>query len=271
MNAEAPFLMDDVNRRAWREASTVRWFRELEGWTDEGERGALAAIADEVRDQPILDLGVGAGRTVPLLRGVSRDYTALDYTPELVAACKEKYPDANVMHGDARDLSRFADSSFKLVVFSFNGIDAVNRDDRLVILREVRRVLKEGGVFFFSAHNRNGPGGGERLSLGIHRTRNPFKLAGRVAHALVHAAESIRNYRYFSKLRYDEDDYSILNAAAHHHAVLFHYTSLKGQLRQLEDAGFRPDPLVFGNRSAEPLAPEPDATADWWFHFLTRK
>jgi SAM-dependent methyltransferase len=163
MDAEGPLLMDEINRRTWRDASTVRWFRRLEGWTDRGERAALELAAVEAKDQPILDLGVGGGRTVPLLRAVSRDYVALDYTPELVAACRQKYPDADVRHGDARDLSRFADGSFRLVVFSFNGIDSVNADDRMTILREVHRVLCPGGLFLFSAHNREGPGHGEKL------------------------------------------------------------------------------------------------------------
>lgn len=263
--------MDSVNRRAWSEAATVRWFRELEGWTDEGERVALESVADEVRGEPILDLGVGAGRTVPLLRALSGDYAALDYTPELVEACRAKYPDVNVALGDARDLSRFRDRTFQLVVFSFNGIDAVNREDRVQILHEAHRVLRDDGIFLFSAHNRQGPGSEEGLSLGVHRTRNPFKLVGRVAQALLHAGETIRNYQRYSKLTYQDDDYAIRNAAAHQHAVLFHYTSLEGQLRQLEDARFRRNPVVIGSTTGRVIARGDDVRNEWWFHFVARK
>jgi SAM-dependent methyltransferase len=263
--------MDQINRQAWREASTVRWFRQLEGWTDEGERAAFETIASEAKDQPILDLGVGAGRTVPLLRAISRDYTALDYTPELVAACRQKYPGVNVQDGDARDLSRFANETFQLVVFSFNGIDAVTAADRVQILREVYRVLRKGGVFLFSAHNRGGPGHGEKLSLGIYRTRNPLKLAARVLGALVHAGQAVRNHVRYSKLNYQGAGYSIMNAAAHHHGILIHYTSLEHQLEQLKGAGYRSAPLVFGNVDGRRLSPGEDNSSVWWFHFLARK
>ena len=271
MEAEASRRMDRINRQTWSDPSTVRWFRDLEGWTDEGERAAVALVSAEAKNQPILDLGVGGGRTVPLLRAISRDYVGIDYTPELVAACNKRFPDANVQNGDARDLSRFADASFQLVVFSFNGIDSVNADDRTGILREAHRVLRKGGMFLFSAHNREGPGHGEKLSFGLYGTRNPLKLAGRIASALANAGRAIHNHVRYSKLNYEGAGYSITNAAAHHHGILIHYTSLDNQLRQLAVAGFQPTPHVFGNLEARCISPEEDTSAMWWFHFLARK
>jgi SAM-dependent methyltransferase len=263
--------MDPINREAWRDPSTVRWYRESEGWTDPGERAALGRVTAAAKDQPILDLGVGGGRTVPLLRAISRDYTAIDYTPELVLACKARYPDARVLHGDARDLSRFREGSFQLVVFSFNGIDSVNSDDRITILREVRRVLRPGGVFVFSAHNREGPGTREGFSLGVNLTRNPLKLAARLVRGALHAKRSLENHRRYSKLGYEGAGYSIANASAHHHGILIHYTSLGHQLRQLEVVGFRPGPLIFANEDGRPLSLGEDTRDVWWFHFVACK
>jgi SAM-dependent methyltransferase len=271
MNTEAPQRMDEINRRAWRDASTVRRFRKLEGWTDEGERAAFEAVADSAREKPILDLGVGAGRTVPLLRGISRNYVALDYTPELVAACRQKYPDVNVQDGDARDLSRFGDDTFQLVVFSFNGIDAVSDEDRMTILREVHRVLRKGGTFLFSAHNDAGPGCGERLSLGLCWTRNPLKLAGRLLGALFHAGTAAINHARYARLNHEGVGYSIMNAAAHHHGLLIHYTSLGHQLAQLATVGFMSSPVVLCNTDARPISPGQKSDDVWWFHFLARK
>jgi ubiquinone/menaquinone biosynthesis C-methylase UbiE len=270
-SSEASRRMDLINRRAWSDRSTVQSFLHREGWTDPGERAALECVRADAVHQPILDLGVGAGRTIPLLLGISDDYVGLDYTPELVQVCREKHPGVRVVQGDARDLSQFADESFQLVVFSFNGIDAVNPDDRLTVLRETRRVLRRGGALLFSTHNRNGPGHHERLSFGVHRTRNPVKLAERLMQAVLHAAQTVRNHRSYSKLNHDEEQYSIRNASAHHHGILIHYISLQSQLSQLSSLGYQPNPLVFSSSDGRRLSPG-DATGDsWWFHLVVRK
>jgi SAM-dependent methyltransferase len=271
MDHEAARLMDQINRETWRAPSTVRWYQSSEGWTDPGERAALGVVAAAARDRPILDLGVGGGRTVPLLRAISRDYTAVDYTPELVEACRARYPDARVLHGDARDLSRFPARSFQLAVFSFNGIDSVSYDDRITILREAHRVLCPGGAFLFSAHNREGPGSREGFSFGVDLTRNPLKLAARIVRRALHATRSLRNYRRYSKLGYEGRGYSIANASAHDHGVVVHYVTLDHQLRQLEAAGFRPGPLIFANVDGRPLSPGEDTRDVWWFHFVASK
>jgi ubiquinone/menaquinone biosynthesis C-methylase UbiE len=263
--------MDLINRRAWSDPATVRSFRDLEGWTDPGERAALDVVRAEAAGQPVLDLGVGAGRTVPLLLPISKDYIGLDYTFELVSAFRQKHPDVRIVHGDARDLSRFPDGSFKLVVFSFNGIDAVNAADRMTILNEVRRVLRRDGLFVFSTHNQEGPGHGERLSFGVYKTRNPVKLARRMVVALRSAARTVRNYGTYSKLGFDGDRYSIRNASAHNHGILVHYISLENQLKQLEAVGFRPHPVVFANSDGRRIDPGEDKSDAWWFHLVVRK
>lgn len=182
-----------------------------------------------------------------MLLAISHDYVGVDYTPELVSACRSAHPGVSILEGDARDLSRFPASSFQLVVFSFNGIDAVAPADRILILSEAHRVLRTGGALLFSTHNRNGPGHGEKLHFGVDRTRDPLKFAGRCATALLHASRTIRNYWRYSKLREDGRGYSIRNASAHDHGILVHYITLESQLRQLESVGFRPHPAVWAS------------------------
>ena len=264
-------LMDGINRNAWRAQASIEWFRTLEGWTDAGEQAATESIAAEVKGQPILDLGVGAGRTVPLLRRISQDYTAIDYTPELVAVCQKKYPDLRVFNGDARDLSAFADESFALVVFSFNGIDAVNPEDRSKVLREAHRVLRSGGILLFSAHNQRGPGHGEHFKLGVYLTRNPFKLALRIARAWRHSLRTLANYWRYSRLNQRADGYSIMNAAAHNHGIVIHYITLEKQCEQLAVAGFRPDPKIYGNVNGQLISTGDNTSRCMWFHFIARK
>jgi SAM-dependent methyltransferase len=268
---EAPRIMDAINRRAWSDPWTVRTYQHLEGWSDRGERAAVHCVREACADRPILDLGVGGGRTVPILRAISRDYVGLDYTPELVGACRARYDGVRLLCGDARDLSRFDDASFGLVVFSYNGIDAVNAVDRVTILGEAHRVLRKGGILLFSTHNRNGPAYEEKFNLGIHRTVNPVKLSARIVVALLHAGRSARNYDGLSRLRYDGDGYAIRNGSELDHGMLVHYITLEAQRSQLASLGFRGDPVVFANRDGRLLAPGDDTHDVSWFHLVVRK
>jgi SAM-dependent methyltransferase len=174
---------DRINQKAWRSRSARRRYGTASDWTDPGEAAAMAWLAEEVRGQPVLDVGVGGGRTVPLLRAVSDDYTAVDYMPEMVDLCRRNHPGVRVLQMDARDLSRFADRSFALVMFSFNGIDAVDYAGRLAILREFARVLRPGGVVLFSTHNRQGPSYRATLSHFVRLTAMPCASAPRTSSA----------------------------------------------------------------------------------------
>ncbi len=267
----APSGMDRINQRTWRKRSCVAKYRSAEGFSDLGERAALDSIALETKGQPILDLGVGGGRTVPLLCEISSDYVALDYTPELVEACRERFPGVRVSEGDARDLSRFADESFKLVVFSYNGIDSVDRLDRFAILREVHRVLRPDGIFVFSAHNLTGRHFEKATSLETAPSSNPIRVAARAGKWLFHQGRSLFNQSRYAKLEHQTNDYAIVNDSAEDHGIVIHYASLAAQLRELVEEGFRPDPVVYDNLEGHIMSTGDDASSVWWFHFVVRK
>jgi SAM-dependent methyltransferase len=102
----------------------------------------------------VLDLGVGGGRTTPYLSGIASEYVGVDYSEEMIRACRRKYPALRFEVADAADLSLFANECFDAVVFSFNGMDYLVPDEkRQRFLRECFRVLKQGGTFIFSRHN----------------------------------------------------------------------------------------------------------------------
>jgi ubiquinone/menaquinone biosynthesis C-methylase UbiE len=102
----------------------------------------------------ILDLGVGGGRTTPYLSRLASRYVGVDYAPNMVAACREKFPQLEFLVADATNLALLADGDFDSVVMAFNGIDALVPDEaRRRCLAEIHRVLKSGGVFIFSSHN----------------------------------------------------------------------------------------------------------------------
>jgi SAM-dependent methyltransferase len=76
-------------------------------------------------------------------------YVGIDYSAVMVERGRLAYPDADLRQADARSMSGLdADLAF----FSFNGLDAMNHQDRLHSLSEIGRVLRPGGCLhlFFS-------------------------------------------------------------------------------------------------------------------------
>jgi len=210
------------------------------------ETAALDRLAGEARGLPILDLGVGGGRTVSALRAISEDYVGVELSPQMVAACRQRYPEATIELGDARDLGRFVEGHFQLVVFSCNGIGMVDHEARVRILAEVRRVLRPGGAFVFSTHNRRCPDhdAGFRFPA-LELSWNPLRLLVRSARFASRTVARMRNRRRHLPEERRLADYSVINDVCHDYGTLLYYIDLAAQRRQLADAGYRPDSIAF--------------------------
>lgn len=263
---------DLLNKAVWGQRRNVAEYAAREGFIDEGERALFAHVEPLVRGQPILDLGVGAGRTVPLLHPLASRYVALDYAPAMVESCRQRFPEIDVRVGDARDLSMFANESFRLVTFSYNGIDAIDHEGRSRVLAEVHRVLESGGLFWFSTLNIDGgarlfsPWWPEWPEWNGHRLR----FAARLCWALARVPRLVRNRaRIRSQFSYG-DGWCIETLAAHGYRLLMHYTSLECVRRELKHAGFRTDALVLDQATGQPVAPGKERDP-FWFQVLARK
>ncbi len=108
----------------------------------------------------ILDIGCGAGRTTfPLYRAGHQNIIGVDLSPAMIKKAEElnEHYESKVSFqtGDACKLN-FKDAGFDAVLFTFNGMmtipGQVNRDDAL---KEIWRVLKENGIFIFTAMDRD--------------------------------------------------------------------------------------------------------------------
>jgi SAM-dependent methyltransferase len=267
---EARADLDAINRPTWARRDTVRMYERLQGFTDPGEQTALDFVADRVRGKPLLDIGVGAGRTTDLLLQLSTNYVGVDYTQEMVQACRRRHPGVRIERMDARDLGAFADGQFAFAMFSFNGIDSVGREDRLRVLREVHRVLEPGGLFLFSAHNNDGPGRGEQPQVHIPFTWNPIKLGWRGFKSIRALPRSLMNHRRLRAVNETHDDWSVMNAGAHDFGIVVVYTTLAEQKRQIREAGFECE-AVFDNARGEQVPDGADTHDMWWFHYVVRK
>lgn len=232
------------------------------------EVAALITCGDGVRGKPILDLGVGAGRTVEPLNVISTDYIGIDYVEEMVAACRTRYPDVRFKHADARSLTEFRDKSFALIVFGCNGISMVDHAGRLAILKEVYRLLTPGGFFIFSTYNRNNPRYKTFFQFpAFSFTNNPAKLAVRLARFFLHAAARAINRIRLKLYEQQNPEYAIVNDVCHDYATMLYYISVNDQRRQLEVMGFLPHATVFDLRGYEVASD----TLDDSLTFLARK
>ena len=149
-------MIKDRNQKTYTSAHIVRYYAQLQQ-LQPAEQTIFEGLRSRLPLMKMLDIGVGGGRTTQHLASRVKSYLGIDYSAEMIAACKHRF--TSIAHNmnfdvcDVRDLSQFTNDSFDLILFSFNGIDYVSHCDRLKILQEVSRIIKPGGYFIFSSHN----------------------------------------------------------------------------------------------------------------------
>jgi len=269
--------LDTLNQHSYSRSPVMDWLASQSAFVDAGERAAYWRIADSMRGRPILDLGVGPGRTIGLLRSLSADYVAIDYVSDMVERAKRAYPLADVRLGDARDLSSFADSSFEMVVFSYSGIDSIDHEGRRSVIAEARRVLRPGGVFWFSTLNLDGPA--TRYSpWRPPAPRRPSRPAGWVRYGVERALSMstvprcVANYRHGLRLRRSGDGWAMAPFFSHQWEMVTHYTTLEREFAELSEAGFSPDFEVYEDGRGARVQPGEALAADaFCFNILARR
>lgn len=216
----------------------------------------------------MLDLGVGGGRTTLHFAKWVREYVGTDYAAAMITECEQRfagYPNhISFQVGDARAMPEFATVSFDFVLFSFNGIDCVSHEDRLQILKEIRRVGKPGGYFCFSSHNLNWAANLFELRRLIClnpkwavRTAKRFGL--RFLYNWGIKAATVRTAPYL-----------IFNDGAHRRALQNYYVRPVEQLRQLRE-NYRELRVFSAITGCEITAAEELAhIEDSWLYYLCR-
>jgi SAM-dependent methyltransferase len=267
--------VESTNRSLWQKVADEYT---IEGWGDPGELRALILAADRARGRPVLDLGVGGGRTTSLLRLVSSQYVGIDYTFELVELCRRRHPEIDVRLADARDLSGIPDGSQGLVVFSNNGIDAVDHEGREQVLAEAYRVLDTGGTLYYSTLNKDGP------LFGAHPGNAPgitWKIGSLVPvsadgeRAVIESGDedrgfrATRNWRRLRSHFRDEGDWGLAPFAAHDFGLVTHFVTLGGAKAELDRHRFDLEAVVPCDR-AEQLAPG-EGTNSLYMHLIARR
>ncbi len=228
---ENAISLSTVNRNAYSSSDVVKYY----GAFDElftTEKVLLESLEGEIRDSAILDLGVGGGRTTEALIKISKDYTGLDYSAGCVEIAAARHPEARIALGDARDLREFAEETFDFVLFSFNGLDALSNQDRLRALNEINRVLKAGGTFMFSSHNRE-----YRYFRKLPWRRN-IEYNAKFFNFLLYSLYHLPKHFRMKKHEVITDTYAVVNDSDHRYSLLLYYIAIQHQVKQLKQAGF---------------------------------
>ncbi|MEI7658706.1 MAG: class I SAM-dependent methyltransferase [Phycisphaerae bacterium] len=215
------------------------------------EQALLSRWAPRLGEWSMLDLGVGGGRTTLHFAPLAQRYVGTDYAQGMVQACRERFRDQprwQFEHCDARDMKRFDEASFDLVLFSFNGLDYIPHEDRLKALREIRRLLKPRGIFAFSAHNLNAVG----YPLRWRRTGGISRLPADLLRWTL-----LRLYNARTLLRIANAPHARINDGTYRFGLQTYYIRPRAQLAQLEAAGF--DSIeIFAQGTGEDLTKNPD-------------
>ncbi|MBS1884097.1 MAG: class I SAM-dependent methyltransferase [Actinobacteria bacterium] len=236
------------------------------------ERQLLVRLGTRLSGMSMLDLGVGTGRTGYTFAPLVRHYVGFDYSPRMVERARALLgsgPGIDLVVGDARDLSPLREvdgfEGFDLVLFSFCGIDAVDHEDRLKILAEVRSVLTPTGQFLFSAHSLG------TLPLSTEqpwpkRSRESLLRKGyRSLHGIRYAREARRSNRALDLHAARERGWVVFRDPAHGFRLGAYYIDPEQQVAQLRGTGFEVD-AVFDQAGNEVSLPH--YSRDSWLDYL---
>ncbi|MGA7671031.1 MAG: class I SAM-dependent methyltransferase [Nitrolancea sp.] len=106
----------------------------------------------EIVGSPILELGCGTGRLLVPLAEAGYDVIGIDSSHEMLDLARKRVADsgltnAELIHGDMRELHNLASDCFRLVFCAVNSfLHLESRDDQLATLEAARRVLDDRGV-----------------------------------------------------------------------------------------------------------------------------
>lgn len=96
----------------------------------------------------ILDIGAGTGRYTSALMAEGFRVQAVELVRRNIEVFLRREPSAHVIQGDARHLSAIADDTADVTLLLGPLYHLIAEEDKLLALREARRVTRPGGIIF---------------------------------------------------------------------------------------------------------------------------
>jgi SAM-dependent methyltransferase len=228
------------------------------------EQAILELLKNRLSKMRMLDIGVGAGRTTKFFAPLTNDYIGVDYSPQMVERCIQKFPEYNFKVADARKLP-FSDSYFDFTLFSNNGLDYMEYNDRLQVLKEMHRVTKEAFVCF-STHNLNNIYSNFRLNF-------PVGYSNLKCFGIKFKDEAYRICKLFlenrsSVMHLKKKPYLLFNDGVHEFRLVTYYVKPEEQIRQLKLLNFNRFQAFGEDGRNIPTSRLPSAK-DFYIYFLS--
>lgn len=256
---EKQISLSFVNKATYARVDVVKHYQNTD-LLFKTEEVLFEKLLPTIKNSKILDIGIGGGRTTKYLLPISRDYTGVDYIPQFAEDTAKKYPDAKIMCSDATNLKEFEAETFDFVLFSYNGLDCVSNEQRLMVLNEVNRVLKKGGVFMFSSHNR------DYKYFNKLPWRRKIEYDAKFLKFFLYCLYHLPKHLKMKKYQVFNDEYAIVNDGDHRYSLLLYYISIDMQVKQLTEIGFS-DIEAFDMKGNEVKTD----TTSHWIYYLARK
>jgi ubiquinone/menaquinone biosynthesis C-methylase UbiE len=261
-------MMNEIekNINTYSDSKVVRHYAEYSTALQAPEGTIFKVLHPQLNRMRMLDIGVGGGRTTSFFAPLVKTYTGIDFSEGMINACKKKFntvfPMAQFETKDVRDLKDYPSGSFDFVFFSFNGLDNISHEERILVLKEIKRICSPDGYFCFSSHNLQYL----PLFFSIRFRLHPIKFLRSVVNRkklLLQNQEQIKNIPTADHLTIFDDVYDF--------GLFTYYSKPAYQIKQLEDAGFHSVQLFELEEGKNISVKESyDNNVDPWVYYLCR-
>jgi SAM-dependent methyltransferase len=252
--------IDSLNKDCYLSEEAAQWYAS-KNFVLEEESAFLRDFGSQMTGKALLDIGIGGGRSTAYLLEISSDYIGLDYSPAMVATVAKRWPELRLEVRDARDLSAYGDEQFDVVLFSFNGMDCLDHAGRLAVLKEVRRVLRPGGIYAFSSHNRASALRSPCSLSNLCWSKHPIRMCRNLGIYL----RGIRSWWSSRHLAVEEKQYAMRHDSGTDFTAPLYYISKAGQQEQLAEAGYKLE-AIYDRKGKRCEVAEADGESAWIFY-----
>jgi len=255
----------DNNHKTYTARPIVDYYTQLRA-LQPAEETVLSLLQGQLSTMKMLDLGVGGGRTTHYFAPLVREYVGIDYSPEMITACKKRFAgiSGNFFFevGDARHLSQLKDNYFDFILFSFNGIDYISHSERSQVWQEISRVGKSGGYFCFSSHNLQGM----EQEFAWHNQFN-FNPLATYTNLVMWAILRCCNLSITLE-KLNASDYAIIRDETHNFSLHTYYVRPQQQIHQLE-LNFK-HIKIYSWKSGREISSEREllSNSEMWLYYL---